>query len=158
MLRTRVPFAGVFLLVVLSACDTAGDDTRFIATLDGAVDARLEGSAVFGPVGGDAFRLLLRLDEGDSGGFEGSIGFSRGGTARPAAGTYDISRGDPDDFDVDVLLRDAEGSVALEGRSGTLTITASSEDLMTGSFAFEAGTAFGGGDTSVSGTFTAEPD
>jgi hypothetical protein len=157
MLRfPRIPLA-VALLALLPACDTVGDDSAFTATLEGAVDARLEGAATFSPVGGDRFQLLLRLDEGDSDGFRGSLGFSRDGTARPGEGTYPIGGDDPDAFDVTIILTDDQGAIALEARSGTLTVTESSEDLLEGAFAFEAGTVFGGGDTTVEGTFTAEP-
>jgi hypothetical protein len=152
------PAAVALLALLLPACDTVGDGSAFTATLDGAVDGRLEGIATFGPVGGDRFQLLLRLDEGDSEGFRGSIGFSRDGTRRPRTGTYPISRGEPDAFDVTIVLLDDEGAIALEARSGTLTVTGSSEDLLEGEFAFEAETPFGGGETEVEGTFTAVPE
>jgi hypothetical protein len=49
----RLPAALLGLLVVLAACDTAEDEADFTATLTGAVDARFEGEATFGPTGGD---------------------------------------------------------------------------------------------------------
>lgn len=151
-------FALLLALCPLAACDTAGSDSSFTATLSGAVDARLGGSAGFGPSGGDRYQLLLRLDEGESDGFRGSLGFYFDGTDRPAAGTYAIGSDDPGGVDVSIVLNDSQGAISLVGRGGTLTLTGASDDLMEGTFDFEAGTVFGGGETAVTGAFTAEPE
>jgi hypothetical protein len=155
----RRPVALFVLLLVLGACDTVeGDEATFTATLAGAVDAQLEGEATFGSVfeaGESRFRIFLQADENLSGGTRGSIGFFFEDEDRPTTDTYAV--GSVGGVAVTIVLVDAQGAPSLVGVSGTLVIAESSAERLSGSFDFEAETVFGGGETTVSGTFTAVP-
>ena len=153
------PHVALLSLLALAACDTDGAASAFSATLSGAVNADLEGEAVFGPVveeGETRFRILLLADNGTSGGVDGSIGFYFAGAERPPAGPYEV--GEAGEVALSVVLLDDLGASALAGVGGTLTIAASGPDGVSGSFDVDAETVFGGGETTAQGAFTAVPE
>ena len=162
MPTNRIWRSGALLLGLLAftACDSGdGALAHFDAALTGAVTADLAGEAAFGPVVEDGtphFRILLLADEEASDGTDGSVGFYFEDDARPAAGSYSV--GTDGDVGVSIILTDAQGSVSLVGVEGTLTVTESGPDGMSGTFEFDAETLFGGGETSIAGAFTATPE
>lgn len=148
----RSLFAGAIcalILVSLPACDSNGgnDETpdeagTFTATIEGAIDAEVSGSA-FSSGTGSAWALVLASSQPTSkteavgSGDDESFSFVRALGGRPGEGTYSIFS------DALEQSEDFIGSVYVGGTfyseaTGNLVVTSSSSSSVRGTFAFNA--------------------
>jgi hypothetical protein len=162
-MNAKQMFAGVglYVLTALLAAATFARPARFEARTSGAESLSLRGSAEFGAVAdgaGSGWFVLALGPESPA----GTVVFTWPDGKRPEAGVYELS--DFDSPSVRALVVTGSPTAprgAFRARSGTVTITRSSEDAIQGQFVFEA-TGYGANDPGdedqwleVQGSFTA---
>lgn len=156
-------FVGVIaLLFSLTACDnSSGEDNTppedFAATINGSTS--FEGSAFaiesHGPLQGEVSWGITMSDSDTNQGYRILVAWE---AARPSNGSYPISDTDPAAFEVLVTFEDLLDQY--HGKSGTVTITSSSDSEVRGRLNFSAdynGFETGSMGSTISGdvTFTA---
>lgn len=134
--KQMVPALGLYLLTGLLAAFTAGPPW-FVAHTAGAQALTLRGAAESGRVGGVAgpgpFVLTLGAESPT-----GAVVFTLADSTRPAPGVYPVSEGEAADVRALVVTGPATGPTgAFRARTGTLTITRSSDDAIEGRFELE---------------------
>ena len=132
-------FIALTALLFLAACDSESEPTsRFTATVTGAVELEVEGTATFGPEGtsgSTGFRLDLDADDRT---FLLFVYRERGGVPEP--GTYALRTTlDPsDDFGVLMYINSPDFPNFVGADAGTLTVSSSSAGEMQGTVELEA--------------------
>ena len=118
---------------------TAGASS-FLGEIHGALHASPRGSARFGAVETGAGGTILTLSLGADGG-DGSVLFTRTNGARIAPGTYAVSGRDDgtDELRALVMTGSADRPTGVfRARSGHLTVTSVSDNVIRGRFQIEA--------------------
>jgi hypothetical protein len=134
---------GALLLTSLSTFSLEGRETRpsFVGEVTGEITGHPAGEARFGAVAGEGsspgvFTLSLGAN-----GQEGSILFTRTGSAALGVGTYTVTDGDGGGDDVRALVMTGSATHptgVFRGQSGELVITSVSESTSTGTFRVSA--------------------
>lgn len=129
---------GLYVVTALLAAATSTGPARFEARTSGAERLTLRGAAEFGPVmngrGSGPFVLTLGSDSPT-----GAVVFTWPNGQRPEAGTYALSDGGTGDVRALVVTGSPTSpSGAYRARSGTVTVTRSSEDAVQGEFVLKA--------------------
>jgi hypothetical protein len=146
--RIRLSLAGLALAVGVACGEGTGpaDEGSFTGTITGDLSLTLSGTSVFGVASqGGSQGFVIALDQkGATQVDRDVIVLGRFNTQRPEVGTYAVIPGacttcSPDDFDGGYVFQRASGeSGFFISESGTMQVTASSEDEVLGSVSFTA--------------------